>query len=239
MSSIESLRWMKKLVPFKFRRIPRGVVAHNFDLFHRDFLECIRCLYKTSPDSVMEWFKTPYLYGILRLFSVERIQKMTLPIDSLITIESLGGFDEVMNFLSFPMKGETVILYKEYVQEFDMDFYTKKYLKFSGPIFFEDKITSHYHFDERNLRISKWSKKSDQYDLKKRMWVIRGRQHCGVVSLILGINRQVAIPYLIILAVEELEKFILPELIHMVLSYTFKNIRDIEKYIRDIEKYKY
>jgi hypothetical protein len=230
MSSIKSLKWMKKLVPFKFSRIPRGVVAHNFDLFHRDFLECIRCLYKTSPDSVMEWFKTPYLYGLLRLFSVERIHQMTLPIDSLITIESLGGFDEVMNFLSVPMKGETVILYKEYVQEFDMDFYTKKYLKLSGPIFFKNKITSHYHFDERNLRISQWPKKFDQYDLKKRTWVTCGHQHSGIVSVILGGDRQVAIPYLIMFAVEEMKKFILPDLIHMILSYTFKDIRDIEKY---------
>ena len=157
MSSKESLQWMKELMPFKFNPLPRGVAAHNFDLFHRDFLERLRVRYETSPPSVMEWFETPYLHGLLQLFSIEQRQQVMW--GRKITIKSLGGFDEVLDFLAVPMKGETFVLYKEYVQELDKDMYIKKYLKSSYPIFFGDEITSRYHFDNHKLCISQRSKK--------------------------------------------------------------------------------
>lgn len=220
---------MKELMPFKFNPLPRGVVAHNFDLFHRDFLERLRVRYETSPPSVMEWFETPYLHGLLQLFSIEQRQQVMW--GRKITIKSLGGFDEVLDFLAVPMKGETFVLYKEYVQELDKDMYIKKYLKSSYPIFFGDEITSRYHFDNHKLCISQRSKKNyQQYDLKKRVWIICGQRNTGMSHGMYSPQKQIEIPYMIMLAVEDMEKTMPSDLIHIILSYAFGRSRDIEKY---------
>lgn len=232
MSSKESIQWMKELMPFKFRSLPRGVAAHDFDLFHRDFLERLRHKYEIDRKYVLEWFETPFIRGLFQMMFIEqRLHQNSwnykISISSLIKQD---GFDTVFDFLSIPLKGETFVLYSEYIKELDKDVFTKKYLKARYPILLKDGITTRYHFDEHALRIStKTKQEQHQYDLKKKLLVITGSRTSGM-SIWNHQQYEIKIPYLAMVAVEDLKQMVPSDLIHMILQYAFGRRTDIEKY---------
>jgi len=129
---------LKALVPFSFKAVPRGILYHDADLFHRDVLEAL---------SLQPWTKflcdltsLRYAYNALVCRHLQNqprpslAQRSQLLTNVELYVREMGGVAATVHLVGESLRHLTFQLFSEYCCEWDRSVYTNLYLSQGLPV---------------------------------------------------------------------------------------------------------